>query len=79
MSISYVIFISIFFCYKFQYIASQSIDFVYTGSVQTWIAPSNVHSIQVILKGACGGGIQGGASGGLGGVIQVHYYCYYCY
>ena len=49
--------------------ASTTVNFSYTGSDQTWTAPTGVTSITVTLNGA-GGGNGYGSSGGAGGLVS---------
>lgn len=46
---------------------ADTISFEYTGGVQQWVAPSNVHSVEIRAWGAQGQSNAGGVSGGLGG------------
>jgi hypothetical protein len=55
--------------------AQQSVTFNYTGAIQTWTVPPCVYSIQVDVRGAKGGGIQGNpfvgsGQGGNGARVQ---------
>ena len=48
-----------------------TLNFSYTGSVQSFTVPFGVTSVQITMAGASGGGVGTFASGGLGGVVST--------
>ena len=55
----------------FNSLYSQTINFTYTGSVQTWIVPPCVTSINVVVAGAKGGGNTGGNGARITSTLSV--------
>ena len=55
----------------FNSLYSQTINFTYTGSVQTWIVPPCVTSINVVVAGAKGGGNTGGNGARITSTLNV--------
>ena len=51
--------------------SQEEIAFEYTGSVETYVVPACVNQLNVIVKGAKGGGINGGNGSTLSGIIDV--------
>ena len=49
--------------------AQTTVNFAYTGAMQTWTVPAGVTSVMVIAKGGQGG--SGGGAGGLGGKVSA--------
>lgn len=56
---------------NFSFSQSQTINFNYTGVVQTWVVPPCVTSINVVVAGAKGGGNTGGNGARLTATIAV--------
>ncbi len=55
-------------------LAQTTVNFSYTGSVQTWTVPAGVTSITIDAAGAVGGGsLNSSFGGGLGGRVQATY------
>lgn len=55
----------------FTFSQSQTVNFLYTGSVQTWIVPACVFNVNITAAGAKGGGSNGGNGAVCGGNIAV--------
>lgn len=49
----------------------QTVNFIYTGAVQTWIVPACVFNITITAVGAKGGGSNGGNGANITGTIAV--------
>jgi hypothetical protein len=54
------LFILVTFSLVAPYIQSQTVQFNYTGSMQSWVVPPCVYTINVVIAGAKGGGTNGG-------------------
>jgi len=57
------------FCTAFVF--SQTVTFNYTGAVQNWTVPPCVTSIQILARGADGGGANGGNGASVTGTLAV--------
>jgi len=62
------IFIALFFSISF---GQTTVNFNFTGAVQTWVVPPCVYSINVTLAGAKGGGSNGGNGAVITGTLAV--------
>ena len=56
----YFILLLLSFCFLGHSMAQQTVNFNYTGAVQTWIVPPCVYNITAVVAGAKGGGPSGG-------------------
>lgn len=59
------------FITNYLYSQSQTVNFNYTGSVQTWVVPPCVTSINVVVAGAKGGGANGGNGARISATLNV--------
>ena len=50
---------------------TQTVNFVYTGAVQTWIVPACVYNVTITAAGAKGGGSNGGNGAVITGIVAV--------
>lgn len=60
-----------FILFSCEFMSQEEIVFEYTGNVETYIVPACVNQLNVIVKGAKGGGINGGNGATLSGIIDV--------
>ena len=51
--------------------SSQTIIFTYTGEVETYVVPSCVSQLNVVIKGGQGGGINSGGGATVSGILDV--------
>jgi gliding motility-associated-like protein len=56
---------------NFSAVSQNTITFNYTGEVETYVVPSCVSQLNVVIKGGQGGGSEGGAGATVSGLIDV--------